>query len=250
MDLLGEIHFEPGSDHLYLVGDLVGKGPGSLEVMRWAYDRQHCVEMVLGNHDLHLLRCFHGLRKAKESDYLEGVLSAPDASQLIDWLSRRPLLLTANSFQIVHAGVLPVWTAAQAGSLALEAQKALAADPSSILKRASEVTRAHEDGRPEFALRVLTSLRCCNRLGEPAFDYSGPPEKAPKGLYPWYSFPGIVQQDTTFTFGHWAQHGIGGSDHAICLDTSCVYGGVLTALRLPDRHVVQVPNLKDWTRSK
>ena len=250
LDLLGEIHFEPRSDHLYLVGDIVGKGPASLEVIRWASDHQHCVEMVLGNHDLHLLRCFFGLRKARESDNLEAVLSAPDTSQLIDWLSRRPLLLTADSFRIVHAGILPGWSAPLAGSLAAEAQKALAADPFSILKRAGEVSRAHKDGQPEFALKVLTSLRCCNRKGEPDFEYSGSPEKAPRGLHPWYSFPGIQEQDTTFIFGHWAQHGIGGSGHAICLDTSCVYGGMLTALRLPDRHVVQVQNRKDWSRSK
>ncbi len=240
--LLEAISFDPCSDHLYLVGDIVGKGPDSLGVLRWAFEQQSSVEMVLGNHDLHLIRRYLGLREAKESDNLEEVLAAPEISTLIEWLSRRPLFLATGSFQVIHAGILPHWSPKQVGKAAAKAQKALRKAPYPTLKRAGERIQASRNGLAEFALKVFTSLRCCDSKGEPNFDYTGPPDSAPEGLRPWYSFSEIESRSTTFLFGHWARHGIGGATHAICLDTSCVYGGMLTALRLPDQQLIQVPN--------
>jgi len=246
--LLETIRFDPRSDHLYLVGDLVGKGPDSLGVLRWAFEQQPSVEMVLGNHDLHFIRRYLGLREAKESDNLEEALAAPEIATLIEWLSRRPLMISAGSFEVVHAGILPQWTEKEVGKAASKAQKALRKAPYPTLKKAGECNPAARNGLAEFALRVFTNLRCCDSKGTPDFDYTGPPDSAPKGLQPWYSFPEIEARNTTLLFGHWARHGIGGAAHAICLDTSCVYGGMLTALRIPDKHLIQVPNQESVTR--
>ena len=241
--LLEKIRFQPATDRLWFVGDLVNKGPDSVSMLRWTYEHRDVAQVVLGNHDLHLLRVYLGLREAKSSDRLDEVLTARDAPKLIDWLQRCPLVLEVDGSLVVHAGILPVWGIDQTVSLARRVRKRLGTKPRQILSM--------KNGRPELdwmspqltgALRVFTAVRCCAGPSIPDFAYTGPPEKAPTTLKPWFSFPSINDAGRTFLFGHWAGLGLRIEPHAVCLDSGCIYGGPLSAWRIEDRRIFQVPN--------
>ncbi|RMG19138.1 MAG: symmetrical bis(5'-nucleosyl)-tetraphosphatase [Deltaproteobacteria bacterium] len=250
MALLDAIDYRPGCDRLLFVGDLVNRGPGSLEVLRWA--QQHAAAVVLGNHDLHLLAVAMGVAALRPGDTLEPVLSAPDRDALLGWLRHRPLLHVEGPFVLVHAGLLPAWDLrlAREAAAAVEAALRNEAAPELLRLRRTRQAQRWDPTRPataqlRTALSALTVLRMVTRDGTMDLEYKGPPERAPSGLVPWYAAPGARWREgappTTILFGHWAAHGFADLDVAVCLDSGCVWGGSLTALRLEDRKRVQVP---------
>lgn len=243
LSLLEEIRFQSDRDRLFFVGDLVNKGPGSLAMLRWIYERRNIARMVLGNHDLHLLRVYFGLREPKPSDRFEEVLAAEDVPRMISWLRRRPLLIEVRGHIVVHAGVLPVWGLERAILLARKVRERLNRKPKKTLSASNGWSGPDWSlPPPAGALRVLTSVRCCADSGVPDFSYTGPPEQAPSSLKPWFSFPVVEASGLTFVFGHWARLGLRIEPNAVCLDSGCVYAGKLSAWRIDDRRLFQVPN--------
>ncbi len=243
--LLALLRFDPARDELWLVGDLVNRGPRSLDVLRWARLHEGSVRCVLGNHDLHLLARATGA-PAKRRDTLDAVLAAPDCDQLIDWVRTRPLLHLEAPWLLVHAGLHPSWTAEQARALAAEVEAELAGPTW------REVVAALDGPppawRPELAgpsrwraiLSYLVRVRTCYADGrvEPGFD--GPPSQAPAGTSPWFALQGARWRSHVPVFGHWAALGLDVADDHVALDSGCVWGKVLSALRLDDRVVFQV----------
>lgn len=243
----------PGSDdRLWLVGDLVNRGRGSLEALRWAARQGPNVTVVLGNHDVHLLTCAAGLRKPKGKDTLEPILEARDRGDLLDWLAARPLLARARvgteDVVVVHAGLLPAWTVDQAVALAREAEAALAADREGTLERLAGKDGPtawrpglKEGDRLRLTFGALTRIRCCLPDGSMDHDFSGPPEEAPRGLRAWWSVPERRSAGTTVAFGHWAAAGLRLGAGFVGLDSGCVWGRELSAVRLEDRAVFKEP---------
>jgi bis(5'-nucleosyl)-tetraphosphatase (symmetrical) len=246
--LLERIAFDPGRDRLLLVGDLVNRGPQSVEVLRWVMRNDRAIRTVLGNHDLHLIGRALGVSSKKKRDTLDSVLEARDCDEMIDWLRRRPLVYRENGHLLVHAGILPSWTADDAERLAAEAEEVLQSDDGpDLLECASEpVERPWSEKlrgmeRISAIVQALTRLRTCTRDGVPCHDFSGPPAEAPAGCRPWFDAPGRKEKDVTVVFGHWAALGLHVGPRAIGLDTGAVWGNKLTAIRLKDRMVFQEP---------
>ncbi len=244
--LLSEISFEPGRDRLWLAGDLVNRGPDSLEVLRWASGLGSSVVSVLGNHDLHLLAASCGIREPRGLDTLDRVLSARDREPLIDWLRKRPLLHRDGGYVLVHAGLHPSWSVDQAARLAREVERDLRAPDwetrlAAIYHRRTKAWKKQLAGttRVRAAMSIFVSVRCVADDGG-LCDFSGAPEDAPKGCRPWFDLRG-GRDEPTLLFGHWAMLGHRVSASWICLDSGCVWGNALTAVRLEDREVFQVP---------
>ncbi len=225
--LLARVGFDSANDRIWLAGDLVNRGPSSLDVLRWAVSHSDRVTAVLGNHDLHLLSRVNGTRKPSRRDTFDEVLKAPDRHDLLEWLSTRPLLHQEGEFVMVHAGLSPRWTFAEVEALAADASEALAAG------RLDTEQRAIVD--------VLTRMRTCTKSGEMCDDYTGPPGGAPSGCFPWYELAEIPE-DKTVLFGHWAALGFYRGERVIGLDSGCVWKKSLTALRLEDGAVFQEPS--------
>ena len=247
--LLHRIQFDPTKDRLWLLGDLVNRGPNSLEVLRWATNLGDRVTAVLGNHDMHLIARAHGLRLGGSLDTLDEVLLAPDAASLVQWLVERPFFHRERDIVMVHGGLLPSWTLEQAATLASEATTALRS-PESRLNFLHTVYdsellknwRLSLDGPSRMGVigAVLTRLRTLTKEGEVCSEFSGPPEEAPPGCLPWFRLR--KTEKTTVLFGHWAALGLYIDKHFVGLDTGCVWGGSLTAMRLEDREIFQQPN--------
>jgi bis(5'-nucleosyl)-tetraphosphatase (symmetrical) len=246
--LLQRVEFDPGRDRLWLVGDLVNRGPQSLEVLRWAHRHRDAVEAVLGNHDLHLLACAAGLRKPRPKDTVADVLAAPDRDELLDWLRRRPFFFTQGPYVMVHAGLLPAWSVHEAEQLARELEAALGGPDSDRVLAA-----IYSESPPEWSdsleppqrwcalANVFTRLRICTLDGRPRLDFSGSLEQVPQKHLPWFDFPGRRSASHTIVCGHWAALGFYRAHGLYALDSGCVWGGALTALRLDDEEVIQQP---------
>jgi len=251
--LLERIDYRRGRDRLLLAGDLVNRGPRSVDVLRWARDQGDSVEAVLGNHDLHLLGCAAGVRRARRHDTFQDVLAAPDREELLAWLRARPLVVREGSALLVHAGLLPPWTAAQAEELAREVEAELRGPRgAALLADWSGAPRAWRGDlapaeRRALALSAMVSIRCVDRAGamEPAF--KGPPGDAPPELVPWFDHPGRRSRDVRVVVGHWAALGLHLAADVAAIDTGCVWGGRLSALRLDGGaggdEVIDVPGL-------
>ncbi len=240
--LLKRIAFDPGRDQVIQVGDLANKGPGTLEVLRWAKGLGGRFRMVLGNHDLHLLSRAAGRRTRKE-DTLDLVLNAPDREVLLMWLAAQPLTLRVGETVIVHAGFMPSWSLTEAEALAREGEAVLRGGGIGDLYGRRKIAWSPDlDGldRAAAALGVLTRIRTVQPDGRPLFGYWGPKEAAPKGAKPWFENSAVVAEGWTTVFGHWATLGVFHAPGAICLDSGCVYGGALSALRLEDGRIVKV----------
>jgi len=229
---------------LWLVGDLVNRGPQSLATLRWAVANEHRLVAVLGNHDLHLLAVAAGVRPAHRSDTLGEILSAPDRADLIDWLRRRPLAVLEDAHLLVHAGVLPQWSAPQAVALAEEVQAALSGPRWVEFLRTmygNAPARWDDALRGADRLRVivnaLTRLRFCTAQGTMEFATKEGAGAAPAGYLPWFDVPGRASADVTVVFGHWSTLGFVQRPGLLGLDTGCVWGGELTGVRLADRAV-------------
>jgi bis(5'-nucleosyl)-tetraphosphatase (symmetrical) len=241
LSLLDRIAYSPDSDRLWLVGDLVNRGPASLETLQWVYENRTNVQMVLGNHDLHFMGRHLGVRQPKTSDKLEPLLSSPDCPKLVEWLCRQPLIYRESFYVLVHAGVLPSWVPHETLRLAEEAQDLLVRRPEAVLSRPPVFDHGAER-RVIETIRILTLIRCCETEDEAVFGFTGPPGEAPDSCTPWFEYPPISRGNQTFLFGHWARLGYHRTERAICLDSSCAYGGMLSAIRLEDLRVFQVPN--------
>ncbi|MBN1773821.1 MAG: symmetrical bis(5'-nucleosyl)-tetraphosphatase [Deltaproteobacteria bacterium] len=246
--LLARIGFDARSDRLWLVGDLVNRGPGSLDVLRWAKELGDRAVVVLGNHDLHLLARGLGAAPAKPTDTLDEALAAPDRDTLLDWLRERPLLHRDGELALVHAGLLPEWTLDDAETQARDVERALRGPeaPELLGRPRRHAPRRWVAGlddlpRRQLAMLALTRLRTLTLHGEPELEFSGPPDGAPDGRVPWFLMPGRRSAAATVVFGHWAALGLRLEPHYAALDSGCVWGGSLTALRLDDRTVVQQP---------
>lgn len=233
---------------LWFAGDIVNRGPQSLETVRHIMGMRKKAITVLGNHDLNLLAVAAGVRKPGKSDTIADILKAPDADEIITWLRHRPLAHYAHGHLLVHAGVLAKWDVEKTLSLAAEVESALR---SPNWKRTLEKMYGDEpvawsedlgnNKRLRVIINALTRIRMCNRKGHMEFSYKNSPiEAANTGLIPWFDVPNRATADKTVVFGHWSTLGLMIRPDAICLDTGCVWGGKLTAVRLHDHKLIQV----------
>ncbi|HEY5624325.1 MAG TPA: symmetrical bis(5'-nucleosyl)-tetraphosphatase [Gammaproteobacteria bacterium] len=240
-ELLGAIDFDPGSDELWLVGDLVNRGPASLEVLREVIGLGDRATVVLGNHDLHLLASAAGVRQPQPGDTFATVLGAPDAGNILDWLRGRPLLHfdEARDRALVHAGIPPAWSVRDALTYANEVAASLRGPGwTGVLadmygdepRRWSE--RSSGSDRTRYVINALTRMRYCYADGGLDFEHTGPPGTQPAGLRPWFDYPDRRSADTHIVFGHWASLGLVRRNDVTALDSGCVWGGSLTALPL------------------
>lgn len=246
--LLRELDFDARADELWFVGDLVNRGPASADVLRWCVDHDAVVKVVLGNHDLHLLARYAGAAKAKRRDTLEDVLEARDVDDLIGWLRKRPLAHYERGWLMVHAGVLPPWTTAQTVALARDVEHALRADDwadtLALLREPAPDTWSDELGtrdRLRVIAAALTRLRACTVAGAMRLDFDEGLDALPKGAVPWFAVPGRRTAGTPIVCGHWAALGVHLEADVAALDSGCVWGGALTAMRLSDRRLYSVP---------
>ncbi|MEM9487800.1 MAG: symmetrical bis(5'-nucleosyl)-tetraphosphatase [Myxococcota bacterium] len=251
--LLERIQFDPDNDYLWLAGDMVNRGPKSLEVLRWARDLGDRVVAVLGNHDVHLLLRATGLAGRKKRDTLSTVLNAPDRDELIEWLRMRPLMHVQDGYVMVHAGLHPTWSVPEAMTMADEIADMLRGDDwrdevgRLPCRKKSSPTWTPDLPKPlriRATSGVFITIRTCRVDGSQCIGFAGPPEDAPTGCRPWFSFPDARWRDHCVLFGHWAALGMQIQDHYIALDSGCVWGGKLTAVRLDDRAVFQVPSIE------
>ncbi len=246
--LLELMRFDPARDRLWLVGDLVNRGPGSLEVLRFVKSLGEAAITVLGNHDLHLLAVAEGVAELHRTDTLDEVLNAPDRDELLAWLRCQRLLHAEGGYVLVHAGLLPQWSVDQAMSLAREVERELCSpDYATFLHRMyGNAPHGWDDaltGYPRLRVIVnaLTRMRICTPQGEMEFKFKGELDHIPPGYLPWYEAPRRRSQDATVIFGHWSALGLKVDQNVMALDTGCLWGGPMSAVRLEDRTLFQVP---------
>jgi bis(5'-nucleosyl)-tetraphosphatase (symmetrical) len=236
----------PANARLWLTGDLVNRGPRSLDSLRWAIAQGDRLVTVLGNHDLHLLAVATGIRKAHRTDTLADILAAPDRDALIDWVRSRPLAHFDQGWLLVHAGVLPQWSLQRTLELADEVRTVLAGprwidflremygnEPA----RWSDTLRGHD--RLRVIVNALTRLRFCTFDGTMEFKTKEGADGAPAGHVAWFDAPARKTAGTPVVFGHWSTLGLINRPDLLAIDTGCVWGGKLTAVRLSDRAIVQ-----------
>lgn len=242
--LLLRLRFDAARDRLWFVGDLVNRGPASLEVLRLVRNLGETAVVVLGNHDLHLLCVAAGYARKRSDDTLDALLAAPDAEELLAWLRCRSMMLVEAGHAMVHAGLLPQWSIDKAKALAREVEQALrAADYRAFLSNMYGGTpvswRDDLSGwdRLRVIVNAMTRLRFCNAGGE--MDLRAKGVEAPAGFRPWFELR--PAGELPIVCGHWSALGLKLSQKLIALDSGCVWGGSLSALRLEDRALFQVP---------
>ncbi len=253
--LLERIDWNAAKDELWLVGDLVNRGPDSLQVLRWVVAHETRLTAVLGNHDLYLLARACGIAAGKKTDTLDEILEAPDRDELLEWLRRRPLMHQFGRFVLVHAGLAPEWNIELAHGYVDAIGVDCAGDDSHSLLAAIHSNRSQpwhvdltrEDQMAAAAI-AMTRIRMVGADGRADLDFTGPPGEAPDGHRPWFNTSAVLRQGYVVIFGHWAMLGLHRTRGAICLDTGCVYGGSLTAMRLDDGRVVQQPVIDEVKR--
>jgi bis(5'-nucleosyl)-tetraphosphatase (symmetrical) len=251
-ELLDAIDFDPSNDTLWLAGDLVNRGPKSLKTLRFVKDLGDAAISVLGNHDLHLLALSVGAVRLKERfGSLEKLLTAPDAEELCDWLRHRPMAHYDKSLDtlLVHAGTHPNWSVKKTLARASEVEEELRhGDYETLLKKIYGNTPISWSGklkgykRLRFIINCLTRMRMITINHALNFSHSGPPWRARKNLMPWFDSESPATADTRIAFGHWSQLGLIVLPNLVSLDTGCVWGRQLTAVRLDKRipRVIQV----------
>jgi bis(5'-nucleosyl)-tetraphosphatase (symmetrical) len=241
----------PPSAPLRFAGDLVNRGPESLEALRAVRSMGDRSRSVLGNHDIHLLAMACGVRKKGRADTLDDILHAPDRDQLLTWLRHQPLAIREDSFLIVHAGVLPQWAPEQVIDLAQEVEEELQGPNwqgflSDIFGNSADRWRDDLRGieRHRVIVNALTRLRYCTADGVMDLKAKEGLDSAPAGVMPWFDVPGRRTGDITVVCGHWSTLGLVMRPNLMALDTGCVWGGKLTAARLAsnpqERTVIQV----------
>jgi bis(5'-nucleosyl)-tetraphosphatase (symmetrical) len=257
VQLLETIRFDEAADKLWLVGDLVNRGPGSLEVLRLVKSLGESAITVLGNHDLHLLAVAEGVADLHRSDTLDEVLNAHDCDELLHWLRSQRLLHSEEGYVLVHAGLLPQWSVEQAVSLAHEVEQALRDDNHAVFLARMYGNAPHQWDdkltgykRLRVIVNAFTRMRICTNEGEMEFKFKGEVENIPAGYLPWFEVPNRCSADASVIFGHWSALGLKLEPRVIALDTGCLWGGPLSAIRLEDRQLFQVacnnPVAKHW----
>lgn len=256
--LLHQLRFSADRDQLVLVGDLVNRGPDSLEVLRFVRHLGAAARIVLGNHDLHLLALHHApQRRPRDTDTLDEVLAAADRETLLDWLILQPLVIddAAHGDLVLHGGVVPDWTRSDVLARARAVEQALRADPRGFLsamygnkpERWADATTPME--RHRFTINMLTRMRFCHADGRIDLKLKGPPDDAHAPWLPWFEHPHRRLTERRLVFGHWSTLGLMRRPQLLSLDTGCVWGGTLTAVNLddPEAPVVAV-GCKAWQR--
>jgi len=249
-ELLAKAGFSPSRDRLVALGDLVNRGPQSLQVLQRLRALGNAATCLLGNHDLHLLAAAQGVRKLHRSDTLDDILASPEREAWIDWVRQRPLAVQESGWLCVHAGVPPQWDAGHTLSLADEVQQMLRGphlegflqgmygnEPSSWNEGLAGADRWR------FVINALTRMRFCDAQGMIDFKTKGDADSAQPGFVPWFEHPQRRTQGTPIAFGHWSTLGLMNRPDLLGLDTGCVWGGALTAVRVDEgrREVLQVP---------
>jgi bis(5'-nucleosyl)-tetraphosphatase (symmetrical) len=245
--LLRRVDFSAERDRLWLVGDLVNRGSQSLEVLRLVKGLGASAVVTLGNHDLHLVALAAGHAKPHRGDTLQAVLEAPDRDELLHWLRTRRLAYAEGEYLMVHAGLLPQWSSADVLRLAGEVEAALA--PAAYAAFVEKMYGNHPASwseelagadRLRAIVNAMTRMRFCTTAGEMEFREKGGAGKAPAGYHPWFDRPGRKTSNNTVVCGHWSALGYIQRPDLIALDSGCVWGGCLTAVRLEDRQPIQV----------
>jgi bis(5'-nucleosyl)-tetraphosphatase (symmetrical) len=249
IQLLNKVQFDEKHDYLWFAGDLVNRGPKSLETLRFIKKLGDRAIVVLGNHDLHLLAVSIDNKKHYNKGSLDDVLNAPDSAELLHWLRHRPLFHydEMSGYAMVHAGLPPDWTIKQAGEYAKEVEQCLQSD------RYIDYLKVLYGNKPSiwdetlcgfdrlrFITNCLTRLRYCDQYGHLKHKEKRAPELASDDLIPWYQMPGRLSADTTIIFGHWSTLGYRQTDNVISIDTGCLWGEQLTLLSLEDGQITQL----------
>jgi len=247
--LLKKVRFRPETDRLWFTGDLVNRGPQSLATLRFVRGLGDRAVTVLGNHDLHLVAA-QLTGRVRRKDTFRELLAAPDRDELLDWLRRRPLVHAEGDWLLVHAGLPPQWTVAEAVAIGNEASRTIASARSNRFFTRHMYGDEPDRWRPSlrgsdrlrFVINCCTRMRVCTPEGHIEFGYKGPAGDTPDGLIPWFTVPGRRTAGATVLFGHWSTLGrVHWPEHrAYGLDTGCVWGRQLTALRLGDRELFAV----------
>ncbi len=241
-DLLDTLDFSPSRDTLYVLGDLVNRGPDSAGVLRRLMGYGNAAHCLLGNHDLNLLAVAQGTRKPHRKDTLAGVLDATDRHDMLHWLRHQKMAMLLDRgntpLLMVHAGVLPTWTANQTMALAREVETVLQGGHSAEFLKSMYGNTPNQWSesltgmdRLRVIVNALTRLRFCTAEGEMEFDSKEGAGGAPPGYLPWFDVPGRQTAQTSVAFGHWSTLGWLGRSDLLSLDTGCVWGGSLSALR-------------------
>jgi len=262
-NLLNEINFDERRDELWFTGDLVNKGPKSLQTLRFIKALGVNAKITLGNHDLHLLAVAKNIQPLLKKDTIQEILAADDVEELIDWLKSRPLLITDDdlNFTMVHAGLPPQWSLENAKEFAKECELILQSEK--INKLLAEmygdtpniwVNSLQDYAKQRFIINCFTRIRFCNSDGMLDFDTKVAPGKQNTSLIPWYSLPNRKTKDNKIIFGHWSTVHIGNEKNfkqynVYPIDTGCLWGGRLTAMRLEDEKVFSVPSEQQKFRS-
>ncbi|MGZ4970446.1 MAG: symmetrical bis(5'-nucleosyl)-tetraphosphatase [Methylobacter sp.] len=254
LKLLDTISFDEQSDQLWFAGDLVNRGPKSLETLRFVKSLGNAAITVLGNHDLHLLAASCATKIANKKDSLLPILEAPDRDELIDWLRHRPLFHFNEDFCLVHAGVPPQWDFKRTQKMALLAEQALQSpDYRAFLMQMygnkPNIWSSNLKGveKLRFIINCFTRMRYCDVNGRLDFVNSGPPGSQPKSLIPWFEVPKRKNANMRIIFGHWSSLGYYEGANCYAIDTGCLWGGQLTALKLGEpveRFSIDCPEAK------
>lgn len=241
--LLKQAEFDPSQDTLWFAGDLVARGPKSLETLRFAHQLGNAARVVLGNHDLHLLSVSLGNHAAKRRDQTQAILDASDAKQLLNWLRQQPLLIEHEEFVVCHAGISPLWDLATARQAAQEVEQIL--QSSNWRQLITEMYSDQPDiwdpslqgiDRLRYIINAFTRMRFCSPDGRLDMQCKLPPNQVTDdSLLPWFELPQRIPLEKTVIFGHWAALEGYTSETVIGLDTGCVWGGTLTMLRWEDK---------------
>jgi len=241
--LLQHIDFSPSRDTLFVLGDLVNRGPENAAVLRQLMGYGSSARCLLGNHDLHMLAVSQGVRQPSSQDTFADVLQAHDRDAMLHWLRHQHLAWREGQVLMVHAGVLPQWDAAQTLALADEVQQVLRCDEwaTFLSKMYGGLPNVWDDtlegaDRLRIIVNALTRVRFCDAQGAMDFSIKEGADHAPPHLMPWFAVPHRRTQDVMVAFGHWSTLGPLTRDDVVCLDDGCVWGGCLSALRLTDAH--------------
>jgi bis(5'-nucleosyl)-tetraphosphatase (symmetrical) len=247
--LLAQIGFSPSRDHVWLLGDLVNRGPQSMACLRRLQAFDGSASCLLGNHDLHLLAVADGAQRVKRQDTLDEILGAPDREALLDWLRCQRLAARDDGWLLVHAGVPPQWDVPQTLALAAEVESALRGPGRAEFMQALYGNRPSSwdpalrgNDRLRFIVNALTRLRFCTADGQLEFETKEGAGSAPKGFLPWFDVPDRHTAGSKIAFGHWSTLGLFDRNDVLCLDSGCVWGGALSAARIDGgrREIFQV----------
>lgn len=245
--LLKKIAFDPAKDQLWLTGDIINRGPQSLETLRYVISLGNSAKVILGNHDCHALAVYNGHKRAHKLDTYQTIIDAPDAGELFDWIRTRPFFYEDKKlgFSMLHAGVPPQWTLDETRQYARELEAALQGDDYNQFLTAMYGNKPdqwdnalHGNDRLRFIINSFTRTRYCDQYGKMDFSEKLAPGSQPSHLMPWFEVPNRQTADTNILFGHWSTLGIHQKNNTYCLDSGCLWGGQLTAMRLESQQQI------------